>query len=70
VSIGEQLARLDIVMSDIKSRALRWGMLANELSGSKQASISRDEWRNLLRRASLFLQEILQGLNPTKLNGA
>jgi hypothetical protein len=70
ISIGEQLARDDILRSDIESWALQWEKLANELSGSKQANISRDEWRDLLRRAFLFLQEILQGLDPTKLKGA
>ena len=70
ISIGKQLARHDILSSDIESWALQWDKLANELSGSKQAHISRDEWRDLLRRAALFLQEILQGLDPTKLKGA
>jgi hypothetical protein len=70
ISIGEQLARDGISRSDIESWALQWEKLANELSGSKQANISRDEWRDLLRRAALFLQEILQGLDPTKLRGA
>jgi hypothetical protein len=69
-SIGKQLARDDILRSDIESWALQWEKLANELSGSKQAHISRDEWIDLLRRAALFLQEILQGLDPAKLKGA
>jgi hypothetical protein len=70
ISIGKQLARHDILSRDIESWALQWDRLANELSGSKQANISRDEWRDLLRRAALFLQELLQGLDPAKLKGA
>ena len=70
LSIGAQLAQRGISQSDIQSWALQWNKLTNDLSGSKQANISRNEWRDLLRRAALFLQELLQGLGQTKLREA
>lgn len=69
LSIGNQLAQHGISRSDIQPWALQWDELANDLSGSKQANISRNEWRNLLRRGALFLQALLQGLDPAKLRG-
>jgi hypothetical protein len=66
-SIGRQLAKNGIQQTDIQSWADQWDQLANELSGAKQKDYSREEWRNLLRRATLFLQEVLQGLDPAKL---
>lgn len=66
-SIGNQLSRPGIVKSVIVNWAIEWGRLVEELSGSKQVQLSREEWRNLLRRATLFLQGFLQGLDSTKL---
>jgi hypothetical protein len=38
-----------------------------DLSGAKDASLSRDEWERRLNRATLFLKTFLSGLDPTLL---
>ena len=67
ISIGKQIARDGIVDADVQAWASHWEALLDELSGSKHGDYSRDQWRNLLRRATLFLIEFLQGLDSAKL---
>jgi len=69
-SIGSQLALDGVSDVEIESLALRWsskGGLLDELSGSKDADWSREEWHSVLRRATLFLRELLQSLDLKKL---
>lgn len=66
-SIGKQLARSEIPKEVIDSMADRWQKLQNDLSGSKQKDISREEWRATLREAMLLLIEFLQSLDQTKM---
>lgn len=72
ISLGSQLAREGISMDEIMSWAVRWGAkggsgLVDELSGSKDKKYSREEWNDLLRRATLFIRELLEGIDPAKL---
>jgi len=69
LSIANQLAYDGTSQADIQSWADRWsgkGGLLDQLSSSKGKNITREEWRGLLRKASLFLREILQGLDHKK----
>jgi hypothetical protein len=70
LSIGNQLGFDAINNVEIESLAFRWsskGGLLDELSGSKDADWSREEWQSVLRRATLFLRELLQSLDSKKL---
>ncbi len=72
ISIGSQLASDGVTRKEIESLATRWrpkgpGGLFDELSDSKGNALSREEWRSTLRRATLFLRELLQCLDPAKL---
>ena len=72
VSIGKQLKHDGISVDEIKSLAHIWYQkegkgLVDKLSGSKDIKITREEWRSSLRRATLFLTELLQSLDPAKL---
>jgi hypothetical protein len=66
LSIVGQLAGPGVTQWAIESMADRWDKLLDELSGSKQQRYSREEWRDCLRRASLFIMEFLQSLDPSK----
>jgi hypothetical protein len=66
LSIGRQLAHAGITEEDTQTWANNWERLVDELSDAKQGNYSRDEWRDVLRRAILFLQELLQGIDPAK----
>jgi len=70
LSIGSQLAFDAVGSVEIESLASRWsdkGQLLDELSRSKDADWSREEWQSVLRRATLFLRELLQIVDPKKL---
>lgn len=60
-----------ISMDEIKSLANRWGQrkdgLVDKLSGSKNTKINREEWWSSLRLATIYLTELLQSLDPAKL---
>lgn len=67
-SIGAQL-RLDTIPSDFFEKlATRWKDLWNDLSESKKADYSRFEWKKYLQTAILFLLELLQSIDPNKMN--
>ncbi len=72
-SIGNQLVRNGITSADTSLWARHWAGppkelgLVSRLSGAKHDILSREEWRAMLREATLFLQEVLQGLDPAKL---
>jgi hypothetical protein len=67
ISIGNQLAQEGIAKTTIGDWALKWGELADKLSGSKQAEMTRTEWQHLLLQATLFIKELLLGLDVSKL---
>lgn len=67
LSIGEQLSKTGVPLSAIRSLADRWSQLSDNLSGSKRSEYSREEWRTCLRQASLFLIELLQSLDRSKM---
>jgi len=67
ISIFRQIGEDGISEWAVENMATRWEKLVGELSSSKQKNYSRDEWRNCLRRASLFLMEFLQSLDPSKM---
>ena len=66
-SIGGQLGRDGIASTAIQSLADRWHTLNDELSSAKEADLSREEWRISLQKATLFLIELLESLDPGKL---
>jgi hypothetical protein len=67
LSIGAQLAHNSVSPSAIQSLADRWSDLSDNLSASKQSEYSREEWMTSLRQASLFLIELLQTLDRSKM---
>jgi hypothetical protein len=66
ISIGNQLARDGILTDSIQGWASKWQDLQNKLSGSKNEDLSRSEWHKLLLEATLFLKELLLGLDISK----
>jgi len=67
ISICKQLAGEDVSKWAIENMTAQWENLLDELSGSKQKTYSREKWRDCLRRASLFLMEFLESLDPSKM---
>ncbi len=67
LSIGKQLFGNAIPQWAIKNMAEHYEKLVDELSGSKQKSYSREEWEDLLQRATLFLRELLESLDKSKM---
>lgn len=67
LSICTQMAASGVPQQAIQSLAQRWEGLLDELSASKQNELPRGEWCNRLRRANLFLQELLQSLDQSKM---
>ena len=67
VSIGKQLRADGIPEEAFLSLADRWRDLNDELSGYKRRITSRDEWILSLTRATLFLKELLESLDPSKM---
>ena len=65
--IGRQLARDGIRATVIQSLNERYGKLHDELSSAKEAALSREEWRASLQKATLFLVELLECLDPAKI---
>ena len=68
ISIGNQL-RKDFLEEDIiSSWADQWhSMNKEELSSSKDKDISRKEWQYRLNKATIFIKNILEGLDVYKL---
>jgi hypothetical protein len=66
-SIMRQLAGDTVSPTAIDNLANRWHSLNNELSGSKQLNLVRHEWLAIIRRATLFLLELLQSIDPLKM---
>ena len=67
LSICGQLAGSGVSQWAIESLARRWESLVDELSGSKKRDYSREDWAHCLRRASLFLLELLESLDPSRM---
>jgi hypothetical protein len=66
ISIGMQLRRAKVVDALVHTWADQFVSITNELSGTKRADITRDEWAQRLKRAILFLDGFLKGLDPVK----
>jgi len=66
ISIGKQLACDGILVDNIQGWASKWYGLQNKLSESKNKDLPRDEWHKLLLEATLFLKELLLGLDISK----
>jgi len=66
-SILNQLAHNGTPQSAINDLANRWHSLNNELSSSKQRPMSRQECMDTLRRSTLFLFELLQSIDKSKM---
>jgi hypothetical protein len=66
-SIGRQLARDGVSLSEIQRLGSRTKSLLDELSGYKSRTASRPQWQTVLRRATLLTMELLQMLDPEKL---
>jgi len=67
LSIGKQIADSTILWSVIKSLQNRHNSIVNDLSAAKQRDFTREDWGNLLRRATLFLRELLETLDRSKM---
>jgi hypothetical protein len=68
ISIGTQLKYESIDNEQVESWAFKWtSHLKYSLSPSKEDVISRDEWRNRLIKATIFLKSFLSGIDPSKL---
>jgi hypothetical protein len=67
-SIGNQLGYDELQAELIDSWAEQWqAILDNDLHEAKQKDINREEWRRRLVRSTLFLKNLLKGLDPNKL---
>ena len=67
LSFGIQLKRDELSENVVREWASQWDKLANELSQAKQGMLSREEWNQRLQRATLFLNGLLKGLDPSKI---
>ena len=67
LSICHQFAGYGVSEWAMRYLAERWESLVDELSSAKQRHYSRDEWWDCLRRATLFLIELLQSLDRSKM---
>jgi len=67
MSICKQLAVPGYSPQAIQYLAERWNRLVDELSDSKQRNYSREEWRVCLLHANLFLMDLLQCLDQSKM---
>jgi hypothetical protein len=67
ISIGKQIAHSTIPWSVIQSLQNRHDSIVDELSAAKQRDFGREAWGELLRRATLFLRELLETLDRSKM---
>ena len=67
LSFGLQLKRDELRENVVREWASQWDKLVDELSQAKQGGLSRDEWNQRLQRATLFLNGLLKGLDPSKM---
>lgn len=67
LSILKQIADSDIPWPIIQSLQTRYDSIRDELSTAKQRDFTREAWEDLLRRATLFLRELLEVLDPAKM---
>ena len=66
ISIGRQLKRESLSMDLVESWAQKWEVILNDLSEAKEKELTRAEWLHLLRQATIFLKNLLNGLDPGK----
>ena len=66
LSIGSQLKRDSISIGLVEAWAQQWIVILNHLSQAKEKNISRAEWLHQLRQATIFLKNLLNGLDPSK----
>lgn len=67
LSIGKQIALSTIPGSIIQSLQNRYNSIVDNLSTAKQRDFTRENWGDLLRQASLFLRELLETLDRSKM---
>ena len=67
LSIGRQIVHSTIPWSSIQSLQNRHNTIGNDLSAAKQSDFTRETWGDLLRRATLFLRELLETLDRSKM---
>ena len=67
-SIGTQLKGAGVDASQVHTWACQWEEINDELSASKRAALTREEWARHLRRATAFLNGLLKGLDPSKVH--
>ncbi|OGO04991.1 MAG: hypothetical protein A2Y73_06965 [Chloroflexi bacterium RBG_13_56_8] len=65
--IGIQLKRASIANGTVAAWAQQWPPLKKELSETKQRTLTRAEWQTLLIKSTLFLKNLLEGIDPSKL---
>ena len=70
LSILSQMSKSDVPQTINDDLADKWHELKDLLSGSKTANINRDSCRDLLRRSTLLLLELLQRLDPKKIRSS
>jgi len=67
-SIGKQLKRNSIPDSLVDTWAFQWNELLNKyLSPAKEQAIDRADWQHRLQQATLFLKNLLIGIDQAKL---
>lgn len=67
-SVGKQLKRDEIPADTVISWSKQWWELANQdLGGSKQQDITREEWGRRLMRGTVFLSALMSGLDRSKM---
>ncbi len=66
-SIGRQLKRQGVSDDFIDDLAEKWHKLNDDLSGSKNAAVTRGEWRALHVAATRYLHSFLTALDPSAL---
>ena len=69
LSITGQLVRDNMPQAARELLAEHYDQLVNDLSASKQKIYTRQEWGDDLRRATLFLRELLEAIDQSKLSG-
>lgn len=69
-SIGAQLGRDSNPCGAFDALSAQWVELWTDLSNSKKANYTRFEWQMFLKKAILFLLELLQSIEPNKMNSS
>jgi hypothetical protein len=68
IAISEQLKRDEINEDLIHSWARDWTNLKDQLSSAKIDPLNRTQWSQLIQKATLFIINLLSGLDENKIN--